>query len=158
MGRIEIYFFSLCLVPPEIGNSSSEQSNQVNGKDWHVFLACARISIFWGPRNPLRQSLMSGLGLDFPGLENSFSLRTPSGEFYLSQFGGAYMINWPDLFCKQISFHLAVFGGDEGNFRENNIIFQWMLNSSSVHWGLYLWKFLCYPYFCPDVLDGKKII
>ena len=25
-----------------------------------------------------------------------------------------------------------MFGGDEGNFRENNIMFQWMLNSRSV--------------------------
>ena len=34
-------------------------------------------------------------------------------DFYLSQFEGADMVN-----CKQTSFDLAVFGGDEANFRE----------------------------------------
>ena len=30
-------------------------------------------------------------------------------------FGGAYMVSWPDLFCKLVLIRL--FGGDEGNFR-----------------------------------------
>ena len=30
-------------------------------------------------------------------------------------FGGAYMVSWPDLFCKLVLIWL--FGGDEGNFR-----------------------------------------
>ena len=32
--------------------------------------------------------------------------------------------HWQDLFWKQISFNLAVFGKDESNFRKNNIMFQ----------------------------------
>ena len=40
------------------------------------------------------------------------------GEFYHSQFGKAYVVNWPNSFCKQVSLDLAVFGGVEGNFRE----------------------------------------
>ena len=42
----------------------------------------------------------------------------PSEEFQESQFGVACVINWLGLFCEQISLDLAVFGGDEGNFRE----------------------------------------
>ena len=30
----------------------------------------------------------------------------------------------PDLFCKQISLNLAIFGRDESNFREKKIMFQ----------------------------------
>ena len=54
-----------------------------------------------------------------------------SEKFHLSQSGGPYIINGPDLYCKQINLVLAVFGGDEANIRENNILIQWMLNSSS---------------------------
>ena len=30
----------------------------------------------------------------------------------------------PDLFCKQISLNLAIFGRNEGNFREKKRLFQ----------------------------------
>ena len=63
-------------------------------------------------------------------------------ELLLSQLGGVYLVNWSGWFCRQISLDLAVFDGDVDNFRKNNIMFQWMLNSRSVDWGLYLWKLL----------------
>ena len=63
-------------------------------------------------------------------------------ELPLSQLGGVYLVNWSGWFCRQISLDLAVFDGDEDNFRKNNIMFQWMLNSRSVDWGLYLLKLL----------------
>ena len=47
----------------------------------------------------------------------------------------------PDLFCKQISVKVPVFGKHESNFREKNrsnftekkIMFQWILNSSFIN-------------------------
>ena len=55
--RIKTLFFSLCLFSPEIGDLSSKQPNQVNGKA--CLLACARVSVFGDPRNPLRQSCLT---------------------------------------------------------------------------------------------------
>ena len=39
----------------------------------------------------------------------------------------------PELFSKQISLNLAVFGRNEGNFREKKIMFLWRVNSSFVN-------------------------
>ena len=55
--RIKTLFFSLCLFSPEIGDLSSKQPNQVNGKA--CLLACTRVSVFGDPRNPLRQSCLT---------------------------------------------------------------------------------------------------
>lgn len=63
---------------------------------------------------------------------------------YHSQFGGAYVVNGPDLFVRQTSLTLTVFFGGENNFREINM-FKWTLNSSSTNWSLYLWKSFCKP-------------
>ena len=65
----------------------------MNGKD--SLLAWARISVSEGLRNPLRQSLIAGLGHNFPGPEEPVgrSFWTHSAEFPLSQFGGTYTVN-----------------------------------------------------------------
>ena len=55
--RIKTFFFSLCLFSPETGDLCSKQPNQVSGKA--CLLTCARISVFGGPRNPLRQSCLT---------------------------------------------------------------------------------------------------
>ena len=110
----------------------------MNGKN--CLLPCAGILILWGPLeegSPLRWSQIEGLWHGFPGLERPIGnsvwhsfWEVPPQPVWRSLYG-----QLPDLFCKQISLDLAVFGEDTGNFRENNIMFQWTLNSSS--WGIY---------------------
>ena len=68
----------------------------MNGKD--CLLACAEISIFWGPleeRNLLRQSLMAGLWHGFLALGGFSEIQSeiPSEEFHHHQFGEAYVAN-----------------------------------------------------------------
>ena len=121
LSTVEIFFFSHCLVLPEIGDSWvlsslirwmrmtvswNVEESQYSG-DWEIH---------WD------RALCQALGLTFLALRSLLGIQseTPSEELYLSQFGGTYMINWPDLFCKQISLDLVVFGGDEGNFRRKN--------------------------------------
>lgn len=78
---------------------------------WHVFgMALLSLSGLWGIQSQIS-----------------------SEEFYHSQFGGAYIVNWPDLFSKQVSLELTMFGGDEVNFRQKSI-FQQILNHILANW------------------------
>ena len=58
--------------------------------------------------------------LAFKGLSGILS-EIPE-ELCQSQCGGAYVVNGPDLFWKQISLGLAVFHRDEGNFEEKDYV------------------------------------
>ena len=83
---------------------------------------------------------------------------TPFEECDHSQFGGAYVVTWPDLFCKQISLDLAMFDGDEGNLEGKNIMFQQILNSSPINWEVYIYKSYCVSQtFALNVQEEEKI-
>ena len=49
------------------------------------------------------------------------SSETPE-ELHQNQCGGAYVVNGPDFFCKQISLALAEFSRDEGDFRQKDYV------------------------------------
>ena len=74
---------------------------QMNGKD--CLLGWDRISVSGRLRNPLRQSLIAGLGHGFLGPEEPVgkSIWIPSAEFPLSQFGGTYTVNWQTCFANK---------------------------------------------------------
>ena len=84
---------------------------------------------------------------DLPGPESfSFLFLTFSLRILIKNFrkGKAYMINYSYIdyqtrvffetrhILQQIGLNLDTFGRNEGNFGEKKVIFQWLLNSSSV--------------------------
>ena len=92
MDRIEAFFFSLCLVLPEIRLSGSKWPYQENERD--CLLVKAGISKFGGLPEERNQSISQTFGTDFLYLEGLWGIQpgTPE-EFPLSQLGGVYLVN-----------------------------------------------------------------
>ena len=128
--------------------------------------SCRNLKVFWGPckgRNlpeSVRWNLWQVLvWLSWPW-ETSLDIQseTPFEEFHYSHFGGTYVGNWTDLFCKKIILDLVVSGGDEGNCREKKIMFQWIINSSFVNGVLYLLKLTSQTVPCYYVIIMQSLI
>ena len=144
-GRAETYLFSLCLVHPEIGDSGVQIA--LSG-EWERLSPgmCRNLGILGTSRREKSTEVESD-GRPLAWLSWlweafwEFSLRlllrsstTASLEEPMWSIDQTYLAN------KFVLIWLCLV---EGNFRKKNIMFQWILNFSSVNWGLYLWKLMC---------------